>query len=384
MSDSVPRTSPWSRLFTEERDAYVLGLLRLALSVLLLLNCGRLILELRRGGYFGEFFHISMVPESWLPSSAGYASILGIQALAALCACFALWPREALLVSSALGLFVLSLDRLQYHNNRYALLLLGFLLAFTPCDRSFLLARRRQRTLPAPERIAPTFARRLFQIQVSLVYLGSACGKLLDSDWRGGQVLLLRFANTADFWAARGVTLPPWSNVVLSSALFASVAAKAAISTELFIALGAWFARTRRAALWVGVWFHFSIEVSARVELFSWLMLASYLAFVTPELRARRLEFDPRSARARALARAIRWLDWCARFEVVERPQAEHARARVYVTDRAGNMAHGFRGFALLAEAVPALFPLWAPFAVLARLAAPRSKAPSYANDVRS
>jgi hypothetical protein len=348
--------------FAEERDAYVLGLLRAVLSVLLFLNGGRLILELYGGGYFGDFFHIPMVPEAWLPSATGYAILLGVQALAAVLAFLGLWPREALLTASSLGLFVLTLDRLQYHNNRYALLLLGFLLAFTPCDRSFLIARK-PHTLPEAERVAPTFTRRLFQSQVSLVYLGSACGKLLDPDWRGGQVLLLRFASTAPFWAARGVTLPSALDAALSSALFASLAAKVAIATELFIALGMWFPRTRRLALWVGVLFHVSIEVSARVELFSWLMVASYLSFVVPELRERRLELNTKRALGRALARVLPWLDWCARFQISQRARDEPAS--LFVTNRQGRTEHGVRGAALLAEAIPALFPFWVPLAFL-------------------
>ncbi|MEO8903658.1 MAG: HTTM domain-containing protein [Polyangiaceae bacterium] len=364
MTDTAPaaRASLWARLLTEERDAYVLGLLRLALSVLVLLNGGRLILQLYSGGYFGDFFHIPMVPESWLPASSGYALILGVQALAALCAFLGLWPREALFTASTLGLFVLALDRLQYHNNRYALLLLAFLLSFAPCDRSFMIARRPPHTLPEPERVAPTFARRLFQIQVSLVYLGSACGKLLDPDWRGGQVLFVR-------WATAGnVTLPHWLLLLMSSTLFASLAAKVAISTELFIALGLWFPRTRRLALWVGVWFHISIELSAHVELFSWLMVAAYLAFVTPELHERRFEYDARSALGRALARALRWLDWCARFEVVPLGQSGPVGASFYVTDRGERPTHGLRGAALLAAGIPALFPFWAPLALLAKM----------------
>jgi hypothetical protein len=279
-----------------------------------------------------------------------------------------LWPREALLTASSLGLFLLTLDRLQYHNNRYALLLLGCLLAFTPCDRSFLIARRTQPALPEAQRSAPTFARHLFQLQVSLIYLGSALGKLLDADWRGGQVLLVRFVSTAPFWAARGVPFPPWLTRTFSSALFASLAAKAAIGTELFIALGLWFPRTRRLALWVGVWFHFSIEVSARVELFSWLMVASYLAFVVPELHQRRFEFDAEQPGGRALARAVRLLDWCARFEIA--PRSDPGAACFYVTDRAGRRASGLCGIARLAEAVPTLFPVWLPVAMLAKLTA--------------
>ncbi|MEO6599042.1 MAG: HTTM domain-containing protein [Polyangiaceae bacterium] len=356
----------WSGLFSEERDSFVLGLLRVAISALILLHCGRLVLELQRGGYFADFFFVPLVPEAWVPSRTVYELLLGCEAMAALGAFLGWWPRAALLGASSIGLFLLVCDRLQYHNNRYALLLLGWLLAFMPCDRSFRLARRPIH-LPVAARSAPTFARRLFQIQVSLVYLGSACGKLLDSDWRGGQVLLLRFLKTTEICAQHGFPLPPWLEQLFASALFASAAAKAAISTELFIALGAWFPRTRRLALWVGVLFHFWIEVSARVELFSWLMWASYFAFVTPELHERRFEFDPDRAAGRALARMVELLDWCARFDVTPLPFGERGRARCYVTNRAGRRAHGLAGAAQLTEAIPLLFPLWLPLVLLSK-----------------
>jgi Vitamin K-dependent gamma-carboxylase len=360
----------WRRFFGEERDALVLGLLRLAISALLFFNGLRLILELWRGGYFADYFHIPLLPEGWLPGRSGYQLLLGAQALASVCAFVGVWPREALLTASSLGLYFLTCDRLQYHNNRYALLLLGFLLAFTPCDRAFLLMRGRRHTLPREQRIAPTFARRLFQIQVSLVYLGSTAGKLLDADWRGGQVLLRRFAEAPAIWAGHGFPLPPWVIVFLSSAWFASVAAKAAIASESFIALGVWLPRTRRLALWLGVLFHVSIELTARVELFSWLMVASYLAFVVPEVQERRFEFVRGNARAESLARLVALLDWCARFERTPLLPAATDGAAFYVTNREGRRASGALGLAQLAEAIPLLFPLWLPLALYARLTA--------------
>lgn len=368
----------FAHFFCEQRKPFVLGLLRLAISALLLVNCSRLGLQFIRNGYFGNYFHLPMMAEAWLPSATGYAIVLGVEALAAVLALIGCWPREALLVASSLGLYVLACDRLQYHNNRYVLLLLGFLLAFTPCDRSLLLARRNPQAMLAgsDERLAPTFARRLFQIQVSLVYLGSALGKALDPDWRGGQVLLVRFSTTADYFGARGVTLPGLLDRTLSSLLFANVAAKGAIATELFIALGLWLPRTRRLALWVGVLFHIGIELSARVELFSWIMGAAYLAFVTPELRERRFEYNSETARGRALARLVSVLDWCARFERRALPVGAD-NPNFYVTPRAGGRAGGVKGAALLAEALPLLFPLWLPLALLARVAGERNPVPS-------
>jgi len=367
----------WRRFFAEERDAWVLGLLRLAISALLFFNGLRLILELSNGGYFADYFHIPMLPEAWLPGRSGYQLLLGLQALASLAAFIGWWPREALLTASSLGLYFLTCDRLQYHNNRYALLLLGFLLAFTPCDRSFSLVRGREHTLPRDQRIAPTFARRLFQIQVSLVYLGSTGGKLLDADWRSGLVLFLRFADAPAISAAHGFPLPAWVVGILTSAWFASFAAKAAIASELLIALGIWLPQTRRLSLWLGVIFHVSIEFTARVELFSWLMVASYLAFVVPEVRERRFEFARGNVRAERLARLVALLDWCARFERTPMSSASDGAA-FYVTNREGRRASGALGLAQLAEAIPLFFPLWLPLVLYAKLSArPRSPSPS-------
>lgn len=346
--------------FRDERDAYLLGLLRVALCSLLLINGARFWIELLRHGYFAEVFHMPLVPESWVPSRAGYEALLGVHLLASGAALLGPFPRPALLVASSTGLFVLLCDRLQYHNNRYVLLLLALLLAFTPCERSFV-ALRRPPTLEPSERLAPTLARRLFQLQVSLVYLSSACGKLFDPDWRGGQVLLLRIAKTEGVFAAHGITLPSWALTLLASTLLASALAKAGIATELFIAGGAWSERTRRTALWLGIWFHFSIELSARVELFGWLMATSYIAFVTPELRQRRLEVGPSHAK---LARLVRKLDWLKRFQVVELPSLEGG---FVVTRRDGRKWRGRAAVAGLAEALPLLFPLWLPLALVAR-----------------
>ncbi|HET7543544.1 MAG TPA: HTTM domain-containing protein [Polyangiaceae bacterium] len=378
MSSGTNLSRAWQRLFAEERDAWLLGLLRLSISALLFFNGLRLILELLQGGYFADYFHLPLLPERWLPGKTGYSSLLGLQTLAALCAFVGVWPREALLVGSTLGMYFLLCDRLQYHNNRYELLLLTFLLAFTPCDRSFLLVRGRSHTLSHEQRVAPTFARRLFQIQVSLVYLVSSGGKWLDADWRSGQVLFLRFARAPEIWAQNGLPLPAWASELVTSAWFGSLAAKAAIASELFIALGMWLPKTRRLALWLGVMFHASIELGARVELFSWLMVASYLSFLVPEVRERRFEFAPGRPRAERLARFVRWFDWCARFEVLPLSSATEDGPHCYVTTREGQRTSGALAVARVAEALPLLFPLWLPLWLFAKLST-RARAASSA-----
>src|SRR3954471_22139255 len=97
----------WRGLFDEQRDAWVLGLLRLAISALLFFNGLRLIIELSRDGYFADYFHMPLLPEAWVPGRSEYQLLLGAQALASMFAFVGMWPREALLTAASLGLYIL-------------------------------------------------------------------------------------------------------------------------------------------------------------------------------------------------------------------------------------------------------------------------------------
>jgi hypothetical protein len=258
-------------------------------------------------------------------------------------------------------------DRLQYHNNRFSLLLFCFLAAFTACDRSFLLYRGRAHALELARRIAPTLPRRVLAFQVSLLYLASGGGKALDPDWRSGQTMLLRFRLGLEATQAAGQGLPQWVAELLTTPSFAELASKAAISLELALAVGLWFRHTRVLALWAGAVFHLSIQLSARVELFSWVMGAAYLAFVTPEVRERTLLVDPTKSLGRAASKLVPALDWLARFRVEELPPGERSGGALTIVDRNGSRETGVDAAALLARALPGLFLLWPLFALAAR-----------------
>jgi hypothetical protein len=318
------------------------------------------LVETAQRGYFGELFHLPILPAALVPPLPAY---LGLQALAlsgAILAVLGRHGRVGLLASAMIGLFLLLANRLDYHNNRFALLLLALLTAFTPCDRSLILGRGRAHPLPVSERLGPTFASALIRLTVSAVYLSSGGGKLLDPDWRGGQTLLVRYARSLDMMSERFGSLPEPLVALLSSPRFASVASKSAIALELALSVALWLPRLRVGALYVGVLFHVGIELSARVELFSYVMGAAYVAFVVPEVRERIVELDPRTRVGRGLAWALPTFDWLARFKVVER-----AGAPLSVVDRAGRRHLGLGALSELARATPVLFPFWAPLAAL-------------------
>jgi hypothetical protein len=264
----------------EQGDVTVLGAVRVALGVLLFANALRAADELRRG-YFGDVFHWPIVPEALVPSRSVYAALVVGQLVLAILAILGLRARDALLASSLLGTYVLLCNRLEYHHNRWALFCYAGLLAFAPCDRSF-------RVTKTPgARTGPLWAARLAQLQVSIIYLASGGSKLLDSDWRSGRVLLERFRLYAQ--SLDGPGLIAWLVAQVSRPDVTGVLAALAIATELFLAVGLWSRRTRAFALCWGVLFHLAIEATSRVEGFTWLTLAVYALFVTPDMRAWRL-----------------------------------------------------------------------------------------------
>ncbi len=353
----------------EERDAYLLGLMRMLFGVLLCVQVWARFHELENWGYFGSFFHLPFVPESWVPSVVTYRVLLWLELTGAALGVLGWFGREGLLLGSSIGLFMMLCDRLQYHNNRFSLLLFCFLCALCPSDRSFLLYRGKQHALPVASRIAPTFPRRLIQLQVSLLYLSSGGSKALDADWRGGQTMLLRFQRGFEEATQAGATPPALVVDLLTSPLVNSIASKLAISLELGLAVALCFGRTRVAALWAGAIFHLLIQASAQVELFSFVMGVAYIAFVTPEVRERTLFVDSKTPLGRTLKGLVPWFDWFARFriEVVDAKAMPVAAERVAVVGREGERAHGSAVSAALARALPAWFVAWPLFALIAR-----------------
>jgi hypothetical protein len=350
----------------ETGDPYVLGLVRIALGVLLLGNALRAGRELVRG-YFGDVFHWPLVPEAFVPSRSVYAVLVGLQIALALLVIVGKKARFALAASALTGAYVLACDRLGYHHNRYALFCYALLLSFAPCDRSF-------RPGAPVDRVGPLWAARLAALQVSIVYLASSGSKLFDPDWRGGTVILERLRLYGGQAVTAGVPARWMQGIAQPGPT--SVLAKLAIATELFLAFGLWSRRTRVMALWMGVWFHLTIEITSRVEGFTWLTLAMYALFVTPDVHARRLSFDASRPAGRAGGWVVARLDWLARFRVEPAQGGQVPPHLIVVVDRDGKTATGVRALALVTRCTALLFPLWVPLAVVACFTHERATTP--------
>jgi hypothetical protein len=356
---------------TEVGETYVVSLVRLLLGVLLLLNAAREVSDLQSGPFFREVFHLPMIPENLLPSKNLFAALVMAEVVLALLVISGRAARAALFASASIGIYFLLCDRLAYHNNRYALFLFSFLIAFAPCDQRFVVGRRR----PPESALGPLWAQRLAQLQIAIIYIGSGGGKLLDPDWRGGLVIGDRLRRSTQMAIDRGVpeSLMRW----LSDPAVVSPLSKLAIASELFLAVGLFVPRTRFFALWWGTMFHFTIEVTSKVELFGWLTISLYALFAVPTTRERVLCYDPTRAAGRAVQRLVRWLDWLARFERRAEAGACSGRRAFAVIDRDGSIGTGLRGVSLIARATPLLFPFSVPLMMAAYLTTRTETAPA-------
>lgn len=353
------------RRFTDEiADGYILGPVRATLGCLLGYHALTAAEELARLGYFGDMFHASMLPDVLVPSGRLYALLLAARVCLAVMIVIGVWARPALALSAFFGTWMLLCDRNQFHHNRYSLFLFAFLLALTPCDRSW---RATEPAVPEP-RTGPFWAVRLAQLQVSIIYLASGGSKLLDPEWRNGLVLADRVMRHAD--QAVHVGVPRGVVDALANADVSSAVAKLAITTELFLCVALWLRPTRVIALWWGVWFHLVIQATSKVETFTILMLAMYGAFATPDDRTRKLRYDPSRAWGKIAGVLVPALDWLGRFEVLPWEPDDQPGHSIVVIRRDGGRATGIRAFAMLTRCLPILFPFWAPVALVASFTA--------------
>lgn len=288
---------------------------------------------------------------AWFPAaSPGVQAVLLVVGLvAAALLTVGLFTRTSAVVTLTVVVHHLLSSATNVHNNRAFLAVVLATLAVGPCGRELALdpwrrARRGRPTLPTD---APGWPLWLLRFEAVTLYGASGLSKLLDPDWFGGTVTWLRVSRHRD--ELLNSPLPRWAVDLLAERGFHTGAAKVVVGTELFIALGLLGRRTRLAAVWVAVAFHVAIQLSAAVEVFSFLAVAALVAWATPGTCERAVVLDPTSAPQRRLAAGLRSLDWLARFRVEDGPPG----ARPRVVDRDGTVLDGPAGAVLVLSRLP-------------------------------
>jgi hypothetical protein len=326
-----------------------LALLRILVGPIVLLHLRPFLADAIDGRIYRDAFYepyTAAYPE--LPRAL-YVGLLWLGAAAAVAMTVGLMTRVATATTLAVVAYNLFLSTTHVHNNRAFLLIVLAGLAVAPCGRELSVDAwlRRRRGLPPLPTTAPGWPVWLLRFEASVVYGASGLSKLIDPDWFGGTVSWHRVVRVRDQLADS--PLPGWTLNVLTDRSFHTYAAKVIVLTELFIAVGLWWRGTRDAAVWVAVCFHVVIQLTARVEVFSYLAIAALVIWAVPSTRDRALVVDPHNRAARRLARVVGGLDWLARFRIEHGP----AGTPVAVVDRDARTITGGRAVAFALSRLP-------------------------------
>ncbi len=300
----------------------------------------------------------------WIPNApAGlYVALLWVGVVAGALMTVGLWSRPATWAALAVVSYNFFLSETHFRHNRAFLIIL--LAGVALCDNAKVLStdayRKRRRsnhlhtgtqhhdknTNWADDRglIWPMW---LLRFEAAAIYFASGFSKLIDPDWVSGRVLhdrTLRYQDDARSVLDNtvGNTVGDFIIEILISRLFHWALSPIAVATELFIACGLWFRRTRLFAVWVAVAFHVGIEVSAEVEVFSAIAIGALVIWATPVTRDRTL-ITP--------YRWVRWLDWTGRFDITVASGSSWQ-----LTDRDGAVLQGTQARQFVLSRLPATF----------------------------
>lgn len=357
----LERRWSWDAVLDWSGSVRAIAVLRIAIGPITLLHLRPFLRDALDGVSYDDHYWRPFIP--WLPHvpERMWFALLWVGAAAALLMMIGLWTRVATVTTLVVVAGNLLLSQTHFRHNRVFLVIILGGLALLPAGRVLSVDawRRRRRGRPVSE-IAALWPLWLLRAQVSLVYLESGFSKLVDPDWFGGLVLWDRVVRYQ--YVLEPTPLPDWAVDLLTQRWLYYAVGPAAVFTELFIGIGLWFGRTRLAAVWVAICFHLLIEVSASVEVFSFVAIAALAIWVTPTTRDRIVRVGGDAATGRVVIALVRAGDWFGRFEVAAAAPSEPA---ITVVDRDGTVHTGAAAVAVLLSRIPLTFPVIAPVRLL-------------------
>lgn len=259
-----------------------LAVVRILVGLIALVHLEPFLTDALNGTTYQDYFHHPYW--SWYPElpEAGYAALLLLGCISAVAMTAGVWTRVATATTFGVVAYNLLLSTTHVHNNRAYLVAVLGILALSACGRALSVDALFRRRRGFDDETGPAWPLWLLRFECATVYAASGLSKLIDPDWFGGTVTWGRMiAIEAE---VRASMLPgPLADLVLERS-FHTFAAKLIVATELFIAGGLWWRRTRHLAIVVAIMFHIMIEFTANVQIFSYLGIAVLFVWANPAL----------------------------------------------------------------------------------------------------
>jgi vitamin K-dependent gamma-carboxylase-like protein len=272
----------WQSFWFQPQPMYTLGVLRMAFGALAVL-WGLWLLPMRDG----------LLDENGVtPTQPSTAHTWGL---------FAVWNTNGAMLIGIVVLVLASLALLVGWHSRLAavlvfILILSFerrsplafnggdalvriealFLAISPCGAALSLDQRRRTGSFWSAQTRPNWPIRLFQVQLSLIYLAAAQVKLSGEPWLHGTAVsyVLRLEDM------QRVTAPQW---FATNALAMNALTWGTIAVELAIGILVWLPRFRPWVLAAGLVMHLLIDVYVQIGIFSYAMFVMYIAWLSPD-----------------------------------------------------------------------------------------------------
>jgi hypothetical protein len=162
------------------------------------------------------------------------------------------------------------MQKSEYNNHYYLIVLLSFLMAMVPAADSFSLDSRRKNIQNFS---CPNWCLLLFQIQFAIVYIYAGINKLYP-DWLNGQYMEVAMRGKKDY---------PFIGPILNTSLLKSILTYGGILFDLLVIPALLYKRTRIITFAVLLIFHLSNSLIFQIGIFPYTMIAATIFYFPPD-----------------------------------------------------------------------------------------------------
>ena len=218
--------------------------------------------------------YLWITPFAWAPKSevvlVGHGVLMTVATAALLVGYRA---RVATLVIAYLHLSLQARNPFILNSGDRLFMIVAALAAFMPLSHRFGVDAwlRAKKRLPIPD--ASVWGQRLVGLQISYVYLNSTFAKLANRRWQSG--MALRDVLASPVFAEWPMYID--NRPVIWGLTYGTLA------FELLFPVLVWFKKIRPYAIVSGVLFHIGIDVTMVIPIFSYIMIVSYLAYLSDD-----------------------------------------------------------------------------------------------------
>lgn len=190
--------------------------------------------------------------------------------------CVGLWTRLSSIGAAVIVSIMFNIHQSFRHHHTFLLVMAVFLIALTPCGRSYsidrwlALRRSLKSGVPPPPEIGNLWGLRLIAIQLSMVYFWTAYEKLYWGFLSGARIELLAYNYYVGYDYA---SIPGFS-------VLCSVIAITTVILEFLLAFGLYIPRFRKYLMPAGIALHVLFYLLLPIRTFTLAMILLYLAFI--------------------------------------------------------------------------------------------------------